>query len=49
VRAGNAIGRGPAKLAGERAAAANSRLFQSPDCKKNRCFSQVCATAPVLH
>jgi hypothetical protein len=46
---GNAIGTGPAKLAGERAAAADSRLFQSPACKKNRCFSQVCATAPVLH
>jgi hypothetical protein len=48
-RTGNAIGTGPAKLAGERAAAADSRLFQSPACKKNRCFSQVCATAPVLH
>src|SRR5580704_2523053 len=49
VRAGNAIGGGPAKLAGGRGTAADSRLFQSPACKKNRCFSQVCATAPVLH
>jgi hypothetical protein len=38
-RTGNAIGGGPAKLAGERAAAADSRLFQSPVAKKNRCFS----------
>jgi hypothetical protein len=49
VRAGNAIGSGPAKLADSCGAAADSRLFQSPACKKNRCFSQVCATAPVLH
>jgi hypothetical protein len=48
-RMGNAIGTGPAKLAGARTAAADSRLFQSPAFKKNRCFSQVCATAPVLH
>jgi hypothetical protein len=48
-RTGNAIGSWPAKLAGERAAAADSRLFQPPACKKNRCFSQICATAPVLH
>ena len=48
-RTGNAIGGGPAKLAGGCEAAANSRLFPAPACKKNRCFSQVCATAPVLH
>jgi hypothetical protein len=46
---GNAIGAGPAKLAGGRGTAADSRLFQTAACKNNRCFSQVCATAPVLH
>jgi hypothetical protein len=49
VRTGNAISGGPAILAGERAAAADFRLFQATARKKNRCFSQVCATAPVLH
>jgi hypothetical protein len=49
VRTGNAIRGGPAKLAGGRGAAADSRLFQPPACKKNRCFSQVCAAASVLH
>jgi hypothetical protein len=46
---GNAEEDGPAKLAGSRAAAADSRLFHTKACKKNRCFSQVSATAPVLH
>jgi hypothetical protein len=49
VRMGNAEEDGPAKLAGSCAAAADSRLFQTKACKKNRCFSQVSATAPVLH
>src|SRR3984957_5348485 len=48
-RTGNGIGTGPAKLAGERGVAADSRLFQPPACKKNRCFLKVCATASVLH
>jgi hypothetical protein len=46
---GNAEEDGPAKLADGRGAAADSRLFQTKACKKNRCFSQVSATAPVLH
>jgi hypothetical protein len=49
VRTGNAIGGDPAKLAGERGAAANSGLVRVTACKKNRCFSMICVTAPVLH